>query len=110
MPQTPTLTETQRSRVLGSFYGSLSGDALGAPYEFRTRDSYEVGADYIKCTTFGVPLPIGGWTDDSSMGLCLLESLLESGGQWNADDCVRRWIRWQQEGIHVLLMILDVAY
>jgi ADP-ribosyl-[dinitrogen reductase] hydrolase len=92
------LTDTQRSRVLGSYYGSLVGDALGAPYEFKTRDSYAISSDYVVSTTFGVPLPLGGWTDDSSMMLCLLESFLECGGTWNADDCVRRWVRWMSEG------------
>jgi hypothetical protein len=92
------LTNTQRSRVLGSYYGSLAGDALGAPYEFKERDSYEVSSDYVECKTFHIPLPLGGWTDDSSMMLCLLESLLEYEGNWNADDCVRRWIRWQDQG------------
>jgi ADP-ribosyl-[dinitrogen reductase] hydrolase len=100
-------TQTRRSRVLGSFYGLLSGDALGAPYEFRSRDSYSVNSDYVPCTTFGIEIPLGGWTDDSSMALCLLESLLENGGKWNADDCVRRWIRWQGEGSSSSLAVLS---
>jgi ADP-ribosyl-[dinitrogen reductase] hydrolase len=93
-----SLTENQSSRILGSYYGSLVGDALGAPYEFEERDSYTVSPDYVECTTFHLPLPPGGWTDDSSMMLCLLESFLECGGTWNAADCVRRWIRWQDQG------------
>lgn len=87
-----------RSRILGSYYGLLVGDALGAPYEFRKRDSYTPAQDYVRCTTFPVPLPEGGWTDDSSMALCLLESLLENRGQWNAADCVQRWVKWRGQG------------
>jgi ADP-ribosyl-[dinitrogen reductase] hydrolase len=92
------LDPQKRSRILGSYYGALSGDALGAPYEFKTRDSYEISPDYVPCTTFHVELPLGGWTDDSSMLLCLLESLLENKGEWNAGDCLNRWIRWMSEG------------
>jgi ADP-ribosylglycohydrolase len=89
----------QRSRALGSFYGLLVGDALGAPYEFRSRHTYETSTDYVKCKTFpGVNIPLGGWTDDSSMALCLLESFLENNGRWNAADCVQRWMRWVHEG------------
>jgi ADP-ribosyl-[dinitrogen reductase] hydrolase len=89
----------QRSRALGACYGLLVGDALGAPYEFRTRGNYEISSDYVICETFGhVNFPLGGWTDDSSMALCLLESLLENDGKWNAQDCVKRWMRWMDEG------------
>lgn len=97
---TPTmpLPPSYRSRVLGSYYGLLVGDALGAPYEFRMRDSYTPAREYVRCTTFSVPLPEGGWTDDGSMALCLLESLLENRGQWNAADCVERWVKWRGEG------------
>jgi ADP-ribosyl-[dinitrogen reductase] hydrolase len=89
----------QRSRALGSFYGLLVGDALGAPYEFQGRHTYEISANYVECQTFpGVNIPLGGWTDDSSMALCLLESFVENDGQWNPGDCVRRWMRWAYEG------------
>jgi ADP-ribosyl-[dinitrogen reductase] hydrolase len=92
------LTNTHHSRVLGSYYGALVGNALGAPYEFKARDSYIVDSEYVSSTRSGVSMPPGAWTDDSSMMLCLLESLLESGCKWDVDDCVRRWIRWMSEG------------
>jgi ADP-ribosyl-[dinitrogen reductase] hydrolase len=98
MSVSPTNAGLQRSRVLGSYYASFVGDALGAPYEFKARDSYVVSSDYVVSKVFPVIMPLGGWTDDSSMMLCLLESFLECGGTWNADDCVRRWIQWMNEG------------
>jgi ADP-ribosyl-[dinitrogen reductase] hydrolase len=93
-----TLPDTYRSRILGSYYGMLVGDALGAPYEFKRRDSYTVSPDYVECKTFAVPLPLGAWTDDSSMALCLLESLLEKDGEWDAAHCVEKWVRWMRQG------------
>jgi ADP-ribosyl-[dinitrogen reductase] hydrolase len=37
------------------------------------------------------------WTDDTSMGLCLAESLVERGG-FDACDQMRRYLRWYREG------------
>jgi len=42
-------------------------------------------------------LPRGGWSDDTSMALCLADSLLECNG-FDARDQVERYRRWQQEG------------
>src|SRR6266536_3042132 len=42
-------------------------------------------------------LPPGAWTDDTSMALCLAESLIECGG-FDAADQMRRYVRWYREG------------
>ena len=42
-------------------------------------------------------LPPGAWTDDTSMALCLAESLIECGG-FDAADQMRRYVRWYHEG------------
>jgi ADP-ribosyl-[dinitrogen reductase] hydrolase len=76
MSVSPTNADLQRSRVLGSYYASFVGDALGAPYEFKARDSYVVSSDYVVSKVFPVIMPLGGWTDDSSM----------------------MWIQWMNEG------------
>src|SRR5687767_10678664 len=39
----------------------------------------------------------GQWTDDTSMALCLAESLLECNG-FDARDQLRRYVRWRDEG------------
>ena len=39
----------------------------------------------------------GQWTDDTSMALCLAESLIEIGG-FDPDDQMRRYLRWRDEG------------
>src|SRR5688500_939021 len=39
----------------------------------------------------------GQWTDDTSMALCLAESLLARGGM-DATDEMRRYLRWYREG------------
>ncbi len=39
----------------------------------------------------------GQWTDDTSMALCLSESLLDCGG-FDAHDQMQRYVRWWREG------------
>jgi ADP-ribosyl-[dinitrogen reductase] hydrolase len=41
-------------------------------------------------------LEAGQWTDDTSMALCLAESLLEKG--FDATDQMQRYVRWWREG------------
>jgi ADP-ribosylglycohydrolase len=41
----------------------------------------------------------GEWTDDTSMALCLAESLLECNG-FDARDQMQRYVRWWREGSH----------
>ena len=42
-------------------------------------------------------LPIGAWTDDTSMALCLAESILEVGG-FDPVDQLERYVRWYKDG------------
>jgi ADP-ribosylglycohydrolase len=45
----------------------------------------------------GFDLPVGAWTDDTSMALCLGESLIECGG-FDPADQLERYVRWWHEG------------
>ena len=61
-------TPNLQSRLRGSLYGLVVGDALGAPYEFKARGSYEVTVNMEDSSTFtddGNPLKAGTWTDDT---------------------------------------------
>ena len=42
-------------------------------------------------------LPAGAWTDDTSMALCLAESLIERGG-FDPVDQLERYVRWYRHG------------
>lgn len=91
MPPTPTT----HSRRLASIIGLAVGDALGTTNEFREPGSFEPIADMVGGGPFG--LPAGAWTDDTSMALCLAESLVDCGG-FDAADQMRRYLRWWREG------------
>jgi ADP-ribosyl-[dinitrogen reductase] hydrolase len=53
-------------------------DALGTTIEFIPRDTYSPVTDMIGGGPFR--LKAGEWTDDTSMALCLADSLIAYGG------------------------------
>ncbi|MFH1151133.1 MAG: ADP-ribosylglycohydrolase family protein [Actinomycetota bacterium] len=82
-------------RILGSIYGHLAGDALGVPYEFTPPGSLPARIDWTCGGAHG--RPPGTWSDDGALMLCLLASLLESGG-FDPNDAGGRFVRWFDEG------------
>ena len=87
---------TNRSKILGALQGSLVGDALGVPVEFRSRAA--VQSDPVTgMRGYGTHgQPAGTWSDDSSLLLCTVESLLAH--EFSPDDLAARFVRWWQEG------------
>jgi ADP-ribosyl-[dinitrogen reductase] hydrolase len=82
-------------RYRGSLLGLAAGDALGTTLEFRTPGSFSPIDDMVGGGPFG--LRPGEWTDDTSMALCLAESLIECRGADPVDQ-LRRYVRWYREG------------
>lgn len=83
------------SRRLASMVGLAVGDAVGTTNEFRDPGRFEPITDMVGGGPFG--LPPGAWTDDTSMALCLAESLVECG-RFDSADQMRRYVRWWREG------------
>ena len=81
--------------VKNGILGLVVGDALGVPVEFRSREELE--RDPVAgMRAYGTHhQPAGTWSDDSSMALCLLESLT-SGVDYK--DMMDRFLRWVNEG------------
>ena len=71
------------------------GDALGTTLEFSPPGSFAPVDDLVGGGPFG--LKPGEWTDDTSMALCLAESLIECEG-FDAGDQMQRYVRWYREG------------
>jgi len=88
-------TLSKRERVLGGLWGSLVGDALGVPVEFRDRAT--VQADAVKdMRGFGSHnQPPGTWSDDGALMLCTVDSLLHS--EFDMQDMGNRFVRWMNE-------------
>ncbi len=83
-------------RFAGCLLGLACGDAVGTTLEFKPRGTFAPITDMVGGGPFG--LQAGQWTDDTSMALCLAESLVVCGG-FDADDQMRRYVRWWQEGV-----------
>lgn len=82
-------------RAKGALVGLALGDALGTTLEFEWRDTQPAVTDLVGGGPFD--LAPGEWTDDTSMALCLADSLLAAGGL-EADDLIERFCRWYEEG------------
>ena len=96
--QTDTdMTITMQGRYRGALLGLAAGDALGTTLEFRPPRTFQPIADIVGRGPFS--LPPGAWTDDTSMALCLAESLLHCSG-FDAVDQLQRYARWYREGHH----------
>eukprot|EP00931_Biecheleriopsis_adriatica_P017425 TRINITY_DN12517_c0_g1_i2.p1 TRINITY_DN12517_c0_g1~~TRINITY_DN12517_c0_g1_i2.p1 ORF type:complete len:617 (+),score=122.90 TRINITY_DN12517_c0_g1_i2:80-1930(+) len=101
--------------AIGAFLGLAVGDALGAPLEFTPYgkvhevELHEMGQEEIwkveekdgkRKNKFGcnmLELKPGQWTDDTSMALCLADSLLLNKGL-NCFDLRLRFLNWWHFG------------
>jgi ADP-ribosylglycohydrolase len=87
--------EAKRDRVRGALIGLAVGDAVGTTVEFKPPGTFEPVTDMVGGGPFR--LRPGEWTDDTSMALCLAESLIECGG-FNARDQMERYVKWCKTG------------
>jgi ADP-ribosyl-[dinitrogen reductase] hydrolase len=87
-----TIPPSERAR--GALLGLAAGDAVGTTLEFTRPRQVEPIDDMVGGGPFA--LRPGEWTDDTSMALCLAESLDECG--FDPADQQRRYLRWWKEG------------
>ena len=83
------------NRFGGCLLGLAVGDALGTTLEFREPGSFDPIDDIIGGGPFH--LDPGQWTDDTSMALCLAESLIQCVG-FNARHQMELYVRWYKHG------------
>ena len=82
-------------RYRGSELGLAVGDAIGAPVEFKKSCDSKPVTGMTDGGTWS--LPAGYWTDDTSLALCLAESLLEKG-RFELADQLDRYLLWHLKG------------
>jgi ADP-ribosyl-[dinitrogen reductase] hydrolase len=85
-----------KSQIMASLWGGAVGDALGVPVEFRSR------AELAAVPVTGMQgygshgQPPGTWSDDTSLTLCTVESLLACD-EVDTRDMAERFRRWLVE-------------
>jgi ADP-ribosyl-[dinitrogen reductase] hydrolase len=84
-----------RDRYRGCLLGLAAGDALGTRLEFQQPGTFIPIDDLLGEGPFH--LEPGQWTDDTSMALCLAESLIACQA-FDAQDQMTRYLRWYREG------------
>lgn len=82
-------------KAKGSLLGLALGDSLGTTLEFKRKDGYRPISDIVGGGYF--ELEPGQWTDDTSMALCLADSLISKRGH-DALDQMTRYHRWREFG------------
>lgn len=85
-----------RRTVKDCVYGMAVGDALGVPYEFKPRGSFEC-TDMVGHGTHNQPS--GTWSDDTSMALALCDSYRERG-RIDCRDMLAKFRKWINEGAY----------
>ena len=76
--------------------GLAIGDALGVPVEFKTREElkkYPI-TDMIGYGTYKVPM--GAWSDDTSMTLATIDSIIQQG-KIDTNDIADRFLNWYRK-------------
>jgi ADP-ribosylglycohydrolase len=86
---------TTLDRYRGALLGLAAGDALGTTLEFRHPGSFTPITDIVGGGPFN--LKPGQWTDDTSMALCLAESLVTKHG-FDPIHQLETYVRWWRDG------------
>ena len=84
-----------QDRYRGALLGLAAGDAVGTTLEFKPPGTFEPITGMVGGGPFR--LDPGQWTDDTSMALCLAESLITQQG-FDPADQMARYVRWWREG------------
>lgn len=82
-------------RCKGALVGLAIGDALGTTLEFKKPGSFKPITDMVGGGPFN--MDPGKWTDDTSMALCLADSLIEFR-EFNALDQMEKYLKWYKSG------------
>jgi len=88
---------SKRQRILGGLWGSLIGDALGVPVEFKDRATVQAHPVTDMRGYGSHHQPPGTWSDDGSLMLCTVDSLVNH--EFDTADLGQRFVRWMNEGL-----------
>jgi ADP-ribosylglycohydrolase len=82
------MNKLSADKIKGLIYGCAVGDALGVPFEFKERGTFQ------PCGMSGNGThrqPAGTWSDDTSLSLALAENIAEGFDLYRLTDKMRAW-------------------
>lgn len=96
------------NNVIDGIFGLCIGDALGVPVEFKSREELRANP-VVDMRSFGSHnQPAGTWSDDTSLTLCLIDSLSQ-GLDYN--DMMCKFLSWLETGAYSPFeKVFDVGY
>lgn len=85
------------SKLKSAILGLAIGDALGVPVEFQYREDLKLNP-VVDMRAYGTyNQPAGTWSDDTSMTLCLLDSLYNG---IDYEDIMKKFVLWKNKGAY----------
>lgn len=88
---------THNDIIKSAVFGHIVGDALGVPVEFVSRDKLDQNPVECMLGNGSHRVPKGTWSDDSSMVLCTMASIIEKQ-KIDYDDMMERFLMWVRDG------------
>ncbi len=82
------------SIIKDSLYGFAIGDAMGVPIEFENRDKLKNNLVTSMLGYGSYDVPKGTWSDDTSMTLATIDSLINNKGELNYNDIADKFCDW----------------
>jgi len=82
--------------IEGAVLGFATADALGVPVEFTSREVRQIDPVCEMRSGGAHGQPAGTWSDDTSMTLCMIHSIIEKGIDF--EDQMSRFADWMQNG------------
>ena len=87
-----------KDQALGAILGGVVGDALGTTLEFSHKIQHDRSLWHTEITGGGpFNMPAGGWTDDTSMMLGLMDTYLKKGFL-DVEHLMKNFVAWYQDG------------
>ena len=82
------------SIIKDSLYGFAIGDAIGVPIEFEKRTDLMAQPVTSMLGYGSYDVPKGTWSDDTSMTLATIDSLIVNHGKLNYNDIADKFCNW----------------
>ena len=85
------------SKIKDGVIGHAIGDAMGVPVEFCIREKL-LAHPVTKMIGYGShDVPAGTWSDDTSMEIATMDSMINQGGKINCEDIMMNFYYWLKE-------------